>query len=396
MRVTTMFATHAGRIAILAALLLFGVAGASTAWLSWGPVASVIIVGISIALFVVTKAVMELASDAGHRRAQMAASTALVSDRLDALENELRIQQSHNEAVLGRVRAVEKLAGDQVGFGEAVLGRVRAVEKAIGSEDDTDRLSDVVSGQSFHHVRRLISPQEVVEIRRVAAEVLGFPVSESQIRYIERVILGVELLGSGRLAADSADAAIRLLASLSRGEPVMHAEIGVLSGLYAALLARMSQEMGIAVHQVLIDPFTGYYDRSGLDALTLSRISPQNARRNLRIVGSGEAAYTLIEGLSQDDAVIRQAGARRYDTILIDGDHSYGGVTADIETYGPFLGPGGMLLLDDYRNPNWPEVGQAIDDLVSQGRIEILAVISKTAIASPHRESGQRSTGETT
>jgi hypothetical protein len=284
---------------------------------------------------------------------------------------------------------VEKLAGDQVGFGEAVLGRVRAVEKAIGSEDDTDRLAGVMSGQSFHHVRRLISATEVAEIRRVAAEVLGFPVSESQIRYIERVILGVELLGGGRLAADSADAAIRLLASLSRGERVMHAEIGVLSGLYAALLARMSQEMGIDVHQVLIDPFTGYYDRSDLDALTLSRISPQNVRRNLRIVGSDEAAYTLIEGLSGDDAVIRQAGARRYDTILIDGDHSYGGVTGDIETYGTFLRPEGMLILDDYRNPNWPEVGQAIDDLASQSKIEILAVIGKTAIARPHPELGQ-------
>ena len=38
--------------------------------------------------------------------------------------------------------------------------------------------------------------------------------------------------------------------------------------------------------------------------------------------------------LSGDPETIRQAAALRYDTILVDGDHSYDGVTADIDNYG--------------------------------------------------------------
>jgi cephalosporin hydroxylase len=37
----------------------------------------------------------------------------------------------------------------------------------------------------------------------------------------------------------------------------------------------------------------------------------------------------------------------KFDVILIDGDHSYAGVTLDIKNYEPFLNKGGFLILHD-------------------------------------------------
>jgi predicted O-methyltransferase YrrM len=43
----------------------------------------------------------------------------------------------------------------------------------------------------------------------------------------------------------------------------------------------------------------------------------------------------------------RLAGERGFDFILIDGDHSYGGVRHDFLSYRPMLAPGGLLALHD-------------------------------------------------
>ena len=58
-----------------------------------------------------------------------------------------------------------------------------------------------------------------------------------------------------------------------------------------------------------------------------------------------------------------------FDLIYIDGDHSYNGVRADIESYAPLLNDGGVLVGDDYSDPRF-EVARAVKD--SLGDVEVL------------------------
>ena len=58
---------------------------------------------------------------------------------------------------------------------------------------------------------------------------------------------------------------------------------------------------------------------------------------------------------------------RKCDLIFIDGDHSYEGVSSDIENYTPFLNTGGTIIFDDYANE---EVKRAIDDYIDMERFE--------------------------
>ncbi|MGB9357555.1 MAG: class I SAM-dependent methyltransferase, partial [Acidimicrobiia bacterium] len=437
MRVTNALGSSTVRTVVVAVLVALGTAATVAAWMLGGPVIGLIVAAVASVVVVLAKALFEVTADLVRLQTRFTAQSASMSGRIEMVENQesddrSRIeraeataakqqafaekmldrvravetatgnqesvndvilervraveaaagnQRGFNDAVLDRVRSVETATGNQASFNETVLERIRAVERSLGDLADTRRIADVVAGKTFHDARRLITQDEVSEIIRIGNDVLGFIISESQIRYIERVTLGLELLGTGRLAAHSADAVLRVITSLSRGDRILHAEIGVLSGLYAALLGRISGDAGVDVHQVLIDPFEGYYGESEFDALTLSTISADTVRRNLRMAGCDEEEYTILEGLSGDPATLQAAGGRRYDTILVDGDHSYEGVTTDIDAYGPLLRPEGLLLLDDYGNPAWPDVTRAIDEAAAIGKIEILATLSKTALA---------------
>lgn len=50
---------------------------------------------------------------------------------------------------------------------------------------------------------------------------------------------------------------------------------------------------------------------------------------------------------SSRDEVARHAGPEGFDLIMIDADHSYGGVKTDFELYAPLLAPGGLIVMHD-------------------------------------------------
>ena len=54
------------------------------------------------------------------------------------------------------------------------------------------------------------------------------------------------------------------------------------------------------------------------------------------------------------------------DVLFIDGDHSYGAVLADLETWAPQVRSGGMVLCHDADTPAFPGVRQAIDEYCSR------------------------------
>ena len=61
-----------------------------------------------------------------------------------------------------------------------------------------------------------------------------------------------------------------------------------------------------------------------------------------------------VEGDSHDPAIVDAIREMMpvVDFLLIDGDHTYEGVTADFHAYGPLVRPGGLIVFHDLVTPN--------------------------------------------
>lgn len=60
--------------------------------------------------------------------------------------------------------------------------------------------------------------------------------------------------------------------------------------------------------------------------------------------------YTLLEGLSEDPAIIERAKKLKLDVLYIDGGHEERHITNDIVEYSPLVKPGGFMVIDDSCN----------------------------------------------
>lgn len=76
--------------------------------------------------------------------------------------------------------------------------------------------------------------------------------------------------------------------------------------------------------------------------------------------------------------------------LYVDGDHTKDGAKRDIVSWAPHLFPSARIAVDDYGHPDWPGVGEAVDELVAEGflnPIELfhdrLAVTTLTDKANP-------------
>lgn len=56
--------------------------------------------------------------------------------------------------------------------------------------------------------------------------------------------------------------------------------------------------------------------------------------------------------------------SRKYDMIFIDADHRYEYVKDDILHALKSIAPGGLICGHDYGDPHWPDVKQAVDDVL--------------------------------
>lgn len=64
--------------------------------------------------------------------------------------------------------------------------------------------------------------------------------------------------------------------------------------------------------------------------------------------------------------------------LFIDGWHSYEAVTEDILLWFPYLSSGGLIIFDDYPNPEFPGVRQAVDEQILKLPVERPLRISTT------------------
>jgi predicted O-methyltransferase YrrM len=75
--------------------------------------------------------------------------------------------------------------------------------------------------------------------------------------------------------------------------------------------------------------------------------------------------WELVRGNSND---VVDKIPDEIDFLFIDGDHTYKGVTDDYNNYGKKVREGGYIVFDNYDDPSWYQVKQAVDELYDESK----------------------------
>ena len=67
----------------------------------------------------------------------------------------------------------------------------------------------------------------------------------------------------------------------------------------------------------------------------------------------GASRLVVVEGDSHDPATVEATGVEAIDFLFVDGDHSYEGVLADLDRWGPMVRPGGVVAFHDTVPTEW-------------------------------------------
>ena len=150
-------------------------------------------------------------------------------------------------------------------------------------------------------------------------------------------------------------------------------EVGVYRGEMSAHLLRMCPRL--TLH--MVDNWIGANDqpapyRATRDPRARASLAAQMAAKSQAEKAVGFAGpRAVIHHAASLDAVKAFADVS-LDFVFIDADHSYEGVSADIEAWRHKVKPGGLLSGHDYvypgeRSPRgWPEVVRAVDEAVKR------------------------------
>ncbi len=161
----------------------------------------------------------------------------------------------------------------------------------------------------------------------------------------------------GHMNADQRDYFIETLQTL---KPRFCLEIGFASGRSAiTTLVAANPELLVSV-----DLSLDYIQGARAHAEVLQRAFP-----NLKII-EGPSNQVMNADFFQSNF------PRGIDFAFIDGDHTYAGCLADLQTVYSHLSRTGIMIIDDYRSgaPNgvpFPEVTDAVDDFVLQNNLSL-------------------------
>lgn len=214
-------------------------------------------------------------------------------------------------------------------------------------------------------VQPILEADHLQELLTEAAPAVGLSIEKSQIHYLARRVMAVESLMRGRLACPVATQVLRNLCLLSLdGRHARVLEIGTLFGGAVMSMNDAGFTHFDKLEFTVVDPLDGYYGQS-VDPMTGETITEKTLRANLDSVGITQENSRIVVGLSEDPSVVAELTGETFDLLLIDGDHSYEGVSSDWTHYSPLIRSGGLILVDDYENPAWPEVTRFVDELLA-------------------------------
>jgi hypothetical protein len=167
----------------------------------------------------------------------------------------------------------------------------------------------------------------------------------------------------------------------------VYAEIGCLwGGSICALLSLTNTN----TTYIGIDLFSGYYgsnldkntiNQTGRSAISIKHLTWEhnnigniniNKTNHLQFVHDTITMYNknknlfyLVQGSSYDEETVNNVKkiSNNIDLLFIDGDHSEKGVKKDFMKYYTFITKNGIIIFDNYGDPNWPGVKKGVDTI---------------------------------
>lgn len=345
-----------------------------------------------------TEDVEKISIGGALKASQMALDTARVTgEKLADIERKL------GELVAASSGSTSSIRNKVDQLSNQVAGAADLASTAMSLIENLDKAQNNPGGGAFRRFNRTLSAEQVAMLGKNWTQKLATPVAPATFMYMAHRAATIESLLRGRMATSIEDVMLRTLVAMStKRESVSILEIGTLFGTGAAIIYDAVRPLFEDVHVTLIDPLDGYYSSGRNDILTGQPVTEPIVRANLEKVGLTGGDLTIIKKFSTDEAAIAAAAERRYDVLVIDGDHTYSGVKADFENYGPFVRLGGHIVFDDYGSDDWPDVKAYVDREVAgrselalighEWRTMVFRVVRRGAVASSPRVDGDDGT----
>jgi hypothetical protein len=156
-----------------------------------------------------------------------------------------------------------------------------------------------------------------------------------------------------------AQSIVDTLQTLGRTQ-LVGAEVGVWQGETSEYLLRSLPELQLH----MVDRWTTYPPSATASCLKNANQQAFDAAHQLAIQATDFAASRRT--IHRQDSVRAAASLddESLDFVVIDAEHSYESVLADINAWWPKLKPGGILVGHDYGHPRFPGVKRAFDVLL--------------------------------
>ncbi|MFE2043493.1 class I SAM-dependent methyltransferase [Streptomyces sp. NPDC059477] len=244
---------------------------------------------------------------------------------------------------------------------------------------------DLLLGKRARGISRIVVHTHLNRLYAEVAKLSGDrATAERNVAAAYRLLIALESLGVGRVAGGTMNICGKLgtipLLDPPNDEVL---EIGTLYGMFSAGLIRMLERDGRSPSVTIVDPFAGVQLQPGTtqsDDPTGTPVDEHAVRANLALAGPAGVNARIQRGFSEDPQTRAAVSDRRYGVIIVDGDHSAEGVLADLQWAEEIAAPGGVVVLDDYGDPRWPGIKDALDKhLTGETRFTYLGKAARSA-----------------
>ncbi|MEV5814295.1 class I SAM-dependent methyltransferase [Streptomyces mutabilis] len=247
----------------------------------------------------------------------------------------------------------------------------RRVEREVRSavrEASAHRLSnELLLGSPGRGLSRVVADGPLKRLHAEVAALAGD--RDAAVRNVAtayRLLVALESLGVGRVAGGTMNICGKL-GTIPLLDPPNDEilEIGTLYGMFSTGLLRMLERDGRSPSLTIVDPFAGVQLQPGTDPRpdpTGTPVDEHAVRTNLALAGPAGTAARIRRGYSEDPGTRAAVSDRAYGVIVVDGDHSAEGVRQDLQWAEEIAAPGAVVVLDDFGDPSWPGVKEALDE----------------------------------
>lgn len=257
-------------------------------------------------------------------------------------------------------RRLKRLAGAEI----AVLRKeLEQTQRQLNDLRVGNYAVELLLGRAGRGSHRMPTKGQITTLVDEVREVTGVPTAERHIHLAYRTLVVLEALGAGRVAGGTTNV-VGKLSTIPLLKPPNDEvlEIGTLHGLFAAGLARQLTSDGRTPSLTIVDPLADVQLQPGQAVgadPSGTPIAEPVVRANLTLSGLPPERLRLRRGFSNAPEVRSAVSDREYGVVIIDGDHSEEGVREDLEWAETITASGGVVVLDDYTDRNWPGVEAA-------------------------------------